>query len=228
MTKRRPDYSGQTIHILNRRVDRRTLYHCDDDYKDYQDLLCTSVHKHDLNILEWVLMPNHWHMIVVPKTKFQVSNFMQSLSAKHAKSVRIKTETVGNGSVYQDRFKAFPVKPGIHLHRLRTYLAMNPVKANLVINPIDWKWGSAKRVRRDSPLSIVPLAPGPEPHHPNLVNLLTTPLKLTPSQAVRLIESLERGVPYGDDDWTELMIEKHGLEYTRTNAGRPKSTASKT
>ncbi len=226
MTKKRSDYSGQVIHILNRRVDRQTLYHSSEDYEIYRDLLCEAVVKYNLSILEWVFMPNHWHMLVQPETKYQVSNFMQWLSGAHARGVRMKTGTVGNGSVYQSRFKAFPVKPGTHLHRLRNYLAMNPVKANLVVNPFDWRWGSAKRVCKDSPLSVIPLAPGPKPHHPNLVELLTTPLKLTALQTARLAESLKNGVPYGDDDWTEYMIEKHGLEHTRNSAGRPKSTAS--
>ncbi|MDP7005917.1 MAG: transposase [Phycisphaerales bacterium] len=226
MTYKRPDYSGQVLHILNRRVDRRTLYHCPEDYESYRDLMCEAVCKFDLNILEWVLMPNHWHMLVVPETKYHVSNFMQWLSGTHAKRVRIKTDTVGNGCVYQSRYKAFPVKPGTHLHRLRNYLSMNPVKANLVVNPFDWEWGSARRVRSDTPLSVIPISKGPSPHHPNLEDLLTIPIKLTVIQAARLKESIERGVPYGDEGWTELMIEKHGLEYTRAKTGRPKLTAS--
>ena len=226
MTRIRPDYSGQVLHILNRRVDRNTLYHCSEDYDQYRDLLCKAIAKFDLDIFEWVLMPNHWHMLVKPDTKYQVSHFMQWLSGTHARNERKKTNTVGNGSVYQSRFKAFPVKPGSHLHRLRNYLALNPVRATLVINPFDWEWGSAKRVRSDIPLSVIPLAKGPAPHHPCITELLTTPLKLTAIQATRLKESMEFGVPYGDDDWTEQMIEKHGLQYTRTSAGRPKSTPS--
>ncbi len=225
MTKKRPDFSGKVLHAMNRRVDRQTLFCTDEDYALFRSLMSEAVYKFNLRILEWVLMPNHWHMLIFPETKNQVSEFMHWLCGIHAKKWRAEKDNEGNGALYQDRFKAFLVKPGLHVDRLRNYLAMNPVKANLVDNPFDWIWGSAKRVHRDCLISTIPISKGPPPSPSDLKELLSTPLNLTETQIDRLEKSFLKGLPYGDDVWTEQMIEEYHLEHTLRKAGRPKSTA---
>ena len=141
MLKKRPDYSNHVVHVMNRKVERRTLFHSNDDYYEFQSLLKTALHKYKMRITEWTIMPNHWHLLLWPDGKEQLPEFMKWLTSMHARIVRGKTNTVGNGAVYQGRYRSSFVKPGVHLDRIRNYIAMNPVKANLVNYSTDWLWG---------------------------------------------------------------------------------------
>lgn len=222
MSKPRPDFSGHVVHAMNRRVDRQTLFLSDEDYEFFRSLLGEAVHKFDMRILEWVIMPNHWHMLVWPEEKEQLSDFMQWLLGVHAKLWRESNDTPGLGAVYQSRYKAFPVKPGFHVNQLRNYLAMNPVKANLVRSPFDWMWGSAKRANYESMISTIPLSNGPGSYPENLKELLSTPQDLTEYQIQQLNDSLKKGIPLGDDQWISNMIKNHYDEDPTQGPGHPK------
>jgi putative transposase len=224
VTKKRPDFTGYVVHALNRRVDRQTLFTSEKDYSEFRSLLGFAIDKFDLRILEWVLMPNHFHLLAWPEHKTQLSKFMGWLCSTHAKNWREATDTVGEGALYQDRYKAFIVSPGPHLHKLRNYLSMNPVKAKLVQEPWQWRWGSSRRAKYKSYDSDITLHEGPEPQHPNLSDLLFRKMKMSRKDRQKLKMSLARGAPFGDDNWQDLMIQEHGLEHTVRQPGRPKST----
>ena len=168
-------------------------------------------------------MPNHFHLLAWPEYKTKLSEFMGWLCNTHAKNWREATSTVGEGSLYQDRFKAFIVSPGPHLYKLRNYLSMNPVKANLVQEPWQWRWGSSRRAKYKSYSSDIKLHEGPEPHHRDLSDLLFRKMKMSRKDRQKLKISLARGAPFGDDNWIDLMIQEHGLEHTARKPGRPKT-----
>lgn len=222
MYAKRPDFSGHVVHAMNRRVDRRLLFRTNEDYAQFRSLLSEAQHRHEMRILEWVLMPNHWHMLLWPDSKEQLPKFMNWLSSIHAKLFRENTNTVGEGAVYQSRYRAFPVSPGVHLARLRNYLAMNPVVANLVENSYDWMWGSAKRAVLKNPVSIVKLDKGPLPHHTNLVRLLSEQIYVTSAEKQKLDHSLVRGMPYGDNSWIKNVVDQLSLHALCRGRGRPK------
>jgi hypothetical protein len=104
------------------------------------------------------------------------------------------------------------VKPGIHLDKLRNYLAMNPVKASLVENASDWIWGSAKRIKDNKPSLIIPLSMGPKPHPINLEQILTDPNFLDRSEQKLVSHSLHNDLPFGDLDWVNRISTEHGLQ----------------
>ncbi len=201
MTKPRHDYYGHVIHAMNRRVERVTMFYSDEDYLNFVLLLNRALAKFEMRILEWVLMPNHWHMLLWPSEVGQTTAFMSWLLAMHARCWRQKTQTVGEGPLYQGRYKAFPVSPGSKLHRVRNYLAMNPVKPGLVENAADWRWGSANRVNNDGLTSSIVLDRGPAPYPDDIRKLLTEQLPLTLYEEKKLKESLENSKPFGSEDW---------------------------
>jgi putative transposase len=209
---------------MNRRVDRRLLFQSNEDYEEFRGLLAEAQHRFRIRILEWVLMPNHWHMLLWPDSQHQLPKFMNWLTSIHARIIREKTDTVGEGAVYQSRYRAFPVRPGPHLDRLRNYLAMNPVKAHLVENSYNWPWGSAKRAAQIKPFSIIKLDDGPEPFATDLTRILSTQLHNDQTMKNDLENSLTHGTPFGDDCWVEDVANKLNLQSTTRRRGRPHFT----
>jgi putative transposase len=105
-------------------------------------------------------MPNHWHLVVWPPTAGELSQFMHRLTWRHAADIRTRSNTVGDGHVYQGRYRAWIVdSPGRYL-RVMQYVEANALRAGLVTRAQDWPWSS---LRERAGKGIAELDVGPVP-----------------------------------------------------------------
>jgi putative transposase len=91
---------------------------------------------------EWVVMPNHIHVVLWPKPNFTLSEILKGRKrqiARQANLVLGRTgETFWQRESYDHWIRNDEEKSGI-----RRYIRMNPVKACLCKAPEEWKWSSA-------------------------------------------------------------------------------------
>ena len=108
-----------------------------------------------------------------------------------------------------------------HALRLIRYVERNPLRANLVTDPLDWKYSSLCRRYKgtDKEKKILSKWPVNEPE--NYLDYLTQPESEEELEALR--RSIKRGRPYGDSIWKLDMIKKYNLQSTLRNPGRPKA-----
>ena len=92
-------------------------------------------------------MGNHWHFVVRPTNKGQMSLFFRWLTLTHAMRWRVAHRSVGYGHLYRGRFKAFPVQTGGHLLEVLRYVERNALSADLVRRSQDWRWGACGQGR---------------------------------------------------------------------------------
>jgi putative transposase len=71
-------------------------------------------------------MSNHWHLVLWPRAAGDLSSFMRWLSNTHVRRWRQHRHTVGEGHVYQGRFKNFPIQNDAHLLTVLRYVEANP------------------------------------------------------------------------------------------------------
>jgi REP-associated tyrosine transposase len=118
--------------------------------------------RHDFECLAFVVMPEHVHTIVAPRSdQYDISKFLQSV--KQSVSLQAKrwlrennpmwlrhlTFIDGNG---QTRFRFWQQGGGYDrnvfdpatLVTTIQYIHNNPVRRGLVTNPCDWRWSSAE------------------------------------------------------------------------------------
>ena len=101
--------------------------------------------------------------------------------------------TVGDGHLYQGRFKSFPVQSGDQLLSLLRYVERNPLSAGLVEKAQLWQWGSLwSRVHGDAAIKAA-LSPWPVGRPANWTARVNAPL--TAKELDRLRPSLERVGP---------------------------------
>lgn len=77
-------------------------------------------------------MPNHFHLVLWPRTDDELPKFMAWLTTTHSKRWHAFRRTTGIGHVYQGRYKAFPVATDTHFLQLARYVERNPPRARLV------------------------------------------------------------------------------------------------
>jgi putative transposase len=146
---------------MNRGSRKGNLFGSRDDYIAFERLLSEARERHPVRILAYCLMPNHWHLLLWPEKAHDeaLSRFMHWLTGTHAGAWRRKTDTAGQGAVYQSRFKAVAILDECHLLGAWRYVERNPVESRLVIRAEEWPWSSASYVPGDSRDLI--LDPGP-------------------------------------------------------------------
>jgi putative transposase len=137
--------AGIVQHVCNRGSRRGPLFDESEDYRAFICLLEEARALHALRIIAYCLMPNHWHLLLWPHQDQQVSPFMHWLTATHARAFRRATETVGQGAVYQGRFKSVAVEDAWHFFIVCRYVERNPVAASLCERAQDWRWSSASQ-----------------------------------------------------------------------------------
>lgn len=97
-------------------------------------------------LLEWVVMPNHVHILVEIDPEHQLSAVVhswKSFSAKEAIKIVGKCPHFWQPD-YFDRF----IRDDAHFASAVSYIQQNPVKAKLVSRAEDWPYGSAARRKR--------------------------------------------------------------------------------
>jgi putative transposase len=209
---------GQVYHVLNRSVGRMTLFGQDADFEAFQRVMIEAHRWHPIRILAYCVLSNHWHFVVWPETDGQVTAFFRWLAHTHAMRWRVAHRAVGYGHLYQGRFKSFPVQSDGHLLTVLRYVERNALGAGLVERAEDWRWGSLWARRHRDAVSAV-LSPWPVERPRNWIARVNSPLSAT--ELRRLRESIERGRPYGDDEWVKRMASELSLGHTIRPPGRP-------
>ncbi len=139
---------GEYYHIYNRGADKRTIFMDDADYRRFIELLylantelsinVRSVRRTEVSIFDfdrksqlvyigaYCLMPNHFHILLMPAQEGGIQNFIQKLSTAYSMYFNKRYERTG--TLFQGRFKAQLANDDVYLKYLYAYIHLNPVK----------------------------------------------------------------------------------------------------
>jgi putative transposase len=217
----RASAGGLCYHVLNRGNGRADVFHKDGDFAAFLQLLADANERLPMRILGYVLLHNHFHLVLWPRKDGDLSRWMQWLMTAHVR--RYHRHYHGSGHVWQGRFKAFPIEQDEHLLSVLRYVERNPLRANLVPRAEDWAWSSLSW--RPSGKRPELLSDGPVSIPRNWVSLVNKPA--TEAELAALRKSLERGTPFGNERWAERTAKRLGLDATLNPRGRPRKHPKK-
>jgi putative transposase len=210
---------GYVYHVWNRAAGRLRLFKKDADYLAFERVLLEAHRRHPLKLLDWCLMPNHWHFVVWPNKDRQVTAFFRWLTHTHAMRSIAHRRVMGTGPLYQGRFKSLPVQDDGHLLTLLRYVQRNPVRAKLVHHAAQWRWASqAVRVQQIKELKAI-LADWPFPRPRDWPQLVDQPL--ADQQTTHIRQCIRRNRPLGNPAWTTRTADRLKLDWTLRPRGRP-------
>jgi putative transposase len=126
--------------VIQRGVDRRTVFADDVDRRQYLGWLQQACETHGLAVHAYVLMDNHVHLLATPSTAQSLSLAMQSVGRRY---VRWFNRRHGRtGTLFEGRFRSSLVEADRYLLACQRYIESNPVRAGLVETVADWPWSS--------------------------------------------------------------------------------------
>jgi putative transposase len=223
--------SGVVYHVLNRRVLRLPLFEDDGDYLAFERVLVEALQQpHAPALFCFCLMPNHWHLLLRPRTGNDLSRWMQWLTVTHTHRWHRHHGTAGTGPLYQGRFKSFPVQTDEHFLIAARYVERNGLRAKLCRRAEQWRWSSLA-LRQGAAGSEVEtalrqaLSPWPLAAPRQWLRQVNEPHST--EELAALQRSITRGTPLGSERWIERTATHLGLESTLRPRGRPRKQPNK-
>ncbi len=216
----RIDVGNVIYHVINRANAGVQIFDTSADYLLFENVLEEAKEKFNMRILSYEIMPSHFHLVLYPKQDGDLQKFMGWLSMTHTQRWHSEHKTIGKGHLYQGRYKSFLIQTNNYLLQLFRYVERNALRAKLVKKAEDWRWSSLYRREKGSIEQKKLLSKWPIDMPNDYIKLVNEPQTNTEVESLRY--SVNKGKPYGSDDWTNKMIGKFGLKATLRNPGRPK------
>jgi REP element-mobilizing transposase RayT len=144
---------GEYYHIYNRGNSKQKIFLSKKDYERFIALLYGTNTSERFNFFDlekgdgifsrevndplvsigaWVLMPNHFHILITPLSEDGLSKFMQKLSTAY--SMYFNEVGKRTGGLFEGKFKSQHLGTNRQLKYIFSYIHLNPVKL------IDSKW----------------------------------------------------------------------------------------
>jgi putative transposase len=121
----RINYPGAIYHITCRGNERRAIFDDDADRLAFQRRLMTCVSTYQLRLHGYVLMDNHFHLLLESPLG-NVSPAMRQFNVAYTGYYNRHHQRCGH--LYQGRFKAIVVEADAYLLELSRYIHLNPIR----------------------------------------------------------------------------------------------------
>lgn len=135
----RRECPGSFSHVYNRGNNKAQIYFDREDYEKFLDCVLKSQELFPFELISYCIMPNHFHL-QIKIIEHSLGEIMHRICMNYARYFNKKYELVGH--VFQGRYKSVIIENDAQLIRTSRYIHLNPVEANLVKNPVEYKWSS--------------------------------------------------------------------------------------
>lgn len=209
-------------HITQRGNFGQKVFESDIDSRKYLAWVQEYSYKYKLSILAYCLMPNHVHFIVTPRRKDSLARTFNTVHMCYAQYVNKKTQR--NGHLWQGRFFSCVLDEPYLIAALR-YVERNPVRANLVDKPWNWKWSSAA-VHTQKGNSLLYLE-----NIFNIIDMNATEWEeyIKCGEDENIIDAIKRhtlvGRPLGSDRFIDNLKKRLQVNFPVLTRGRPKKNS---
>ena len=217
--------AGYPQHVIQRGNNRSICFNSESDYIAYISWLKKFSVKYNVSIHAWVLMTNHVHLLCTPDLdNLGVSKMMQALGRMYVRYFNHKYER--SGTLWEGRFHSSLVSNDEYLLTVYRYIELNPVRANMVENPVEYKWSSYRINALGTPSSLC----SPHPVYSNLGTSESKRLvayralfeEALPQAVVEKIQTnTRRGLVLGSDTFKQQIESLTGHRLKHEALGRP-------
>ena len=221
---------GFAHHVIQRGNNRQAIFASGADYQMLLELLEENARKFGVAIHAYVLMSNHFHLLLTPQTPDGLPQMMQALGRRYVRYFNDSQQR--SGTLWEGRYKSALIQSERYLLACMAYIDLNPLRAGLVAAPGDYPWSSYGHytgLRIDK--LITP--------HALMWELGNTPFAreaayadlvqagINPAQQAALMDSALRGWALGEPDFVADLQKRTDRRVARRSAGRPVSIPKK-
>lgn len=144
--KMRIDTAYNYYHCMNRSNARLKINFEKKDYLLFLETLKESQKIFEVDIVSFCIMINHFHLVIYTKLEGEMGRFMKWFTLTYTQRWHKKYGTTGFGHLFQGRYKSILIENELHLKTTIRYVERNPLTANVVSNPLDWRYSSLYQI----------------------------------------------------------------------------------
>jgi putative transposase len=220
----RISFAGLPHHVIQRGHNGQPVFQRPADYQLMLDLLLEYARKFEVAVHAYVLLPNHYHLLLTPQTVTGLPQMLQAVGRRYVRY--FNDQQSRSGTLWDGRYRCTVLQPDLFLLPCMAYMDLNPVRAGLVTAASDYAWSShghyiGRRVDRlVSPhaqfwgLGNTPFAR--EAAYADLIQAGTGN-----AQQQTLIDATLKGWALGDAAFVQALQKGTPRRLTKGQAGRP-------
>lgn len=216
--------AGYPHHVIQRGNNRQLLFTATADYETLLNLLADSASKFKVAVHAYVLMGNHFHLLVTPDTTEGLSRMMQAIGRRYVRYFNDRQQRTG--TLWEGRYRSTLIQTDRYLLACMAYIDLNPVRAGVVANPKDYLWSSHGHyvgLRTDklvTPHSMV-WQMGNTPFAREARYAEVVHAGISADQQAALTASALKGWALGDDDFVTDLQKQTTRRLVKAQVGRP-------
>ena len=132
-------YPGATYHVMSRGNRRTVLYKDASDYMRFIECIVRARELYPFKLHSLCLMTNHFHMAIETQN-IELWKIMQRIL--HPYSMDFNHKYNFTGHLFESRYTSCLVEDERYFLEVSRYIHLNPVKARMVREPLDYEYSS--------------------------------------------------------------------------------------
>lgn len=131
---------GIPWHIIQRGHNRSACFYAESDYQYYLSILGEQAKKYACTVHAYVMMTNHVHLLCTPQHENSAAQLMKNQGQRYVQYINRTYRR--SGTLWEGRFKSCLAQSETYVMTCYRYIELNPVRANRVHHPRDYRWSS--------------------------------------------------------------------------------------
>jgi putative transposase len=127
-------------HVIQRGNDRQPIVRDDADRERLLALWQEHAQTFKVAIHAYVIMDNHFHLLVTPETDDGLPQMMQAVGRAYVRYFNLRHQRTG--TLWEGRYRSNLIESERYLLACMVYIDLNPVRAGMVEQAADFKWSS--------------------------------------------------------------------------------------
>lgn len=107
----------------------------------FEEQLLTDIQSIEAKIGGWMVLPNHYHILMGVDSLDDVSAALKQLHGSTSRAWNLEDGLTGQRKVWY-KFRDRYIRNERHYYKALNYIHYNPVKHGYVESPYDWPWSS--------------------------------------------------------------------------------------
>jgi putative transposase len=132
--------TGYPHHVIQRGNDRQDIVRDDADRERLLSLVAEHAANFKVAVHAYVLMDNHVHFLATPETDDGLPKWMQAVGRSYVCYFNARHHRTG--TLWEGRYKSNLIESERYLLACMVYIDLNPVRAGMVEQSVDFKWSS--------------------------------------------------------------------------------------
>lgn len=210
-------------HIVQRGNNREACFIEPENYLFYLELWQKLSKRYGVAVHAYCLMTNHIHFLVTPETEDAISTTMKVVGSRYAQYINLKYKRTG--TLWEGRHRSSMIQTEKYLLTCYRYIELNPIRAEMVKRPEEYKWSSYGMNAWGDHGWLTPhdeyLALGKSIYERCYVYRDIFKTQLSEENLHLFRKSAHYCQPIGDERFKRQIEKKYGLKLGQSKRGRP-------